>query len=164
MPGYFTLERKEIEYAPLLALKCRCQKGWWEQGQLARCWLAAFYSRLVKLSGLFGCGQASCVFLFNTVFCLVAFGQDSVACMCSSTKWANWIMNESQGGGLKALKWNTWWSAFKRYHTKEKASLSNTVWQIVSLALPCHSTSTLTWLMASKPSWHTDAEGGHVLL
>lgn len=59
-------------------------------------------------------------------------------------------MNESQGGGLKALKWNTWWSAFKRYHTKEKASLSNTVWQIVSLALPCHSTSTLTWLMASN--------------
>lgn len=34
---------------------------------------------------VFGCGQASRVFLFNTVFCLVAFGQDSVT-VCAAVQ------------------------------------------------------------------------------
>lgn len=60
-------------------------------------------------------------FLFRTVCCVVAFGHTRVGCVCSSSKWWEWIMNESQGGGFKALKWNTWWSAFKKGITQGKS-------------------------------------------
>lgn len=50
---------------------------------LARCLLQQI-GEVVRL--VFGCGQASCVFLFSTVFCVVAFGQARVACVRSSSK------------------------------------------------------------------------------
>ena len=38
------------------------------------------------VSPLFDCGEASCVFLFSTVFCVVAFGQAVVACVCATVQ------------------------------------------------------------------------------
>lgn len=51
------------------------------------CWLAALLQQIgVVVRPVFGCGQASSVFLLSTVFCVVVFEQASVAWVQSSSK------------------------------------------------------------------------------
>lgn len=95
-----------------LAIQLRRQRGWWERGQLACCWLAAFCSRVVKLSGRRLAVGKLALFFFSALCGFFSAGQCNL-CARSSSKWGGWIMNESQVGDFKALKWNTWWSAFR---------------------------------------------------
>lgn len=104
------LTRIKIWYVPFLATTAT--------GALLASCLSQQIGEVVRL--VFGWGLRLAAFFFcfffsfqPCVLCVCAVGQAGAARVCSGSKWGGWIMNESQGGGFKALKWNTWWSAFR---------------------------------------------------